>query len=147
MAYRNRAARVSLIEVQGGIGSFRWSSPGEAQCACGSAGLAAPAVTYFDRSSKSRLLHQLVREFLLVRKESRWATGLMVVGTAAFLVACEHKRPRASKTGSDDANKAFAEYAARANSTATATPGSGSHRGGTRFSGGGGAPGGNQSGF
>jgi hypothetical protein len=48
------------------------------------AGLAAPAVTYFDRSSESRLLHQLARESLLVRKESRWATGLMVLGMTAF---------------------------------------------------------------
>jgi hypothetical protein len=70
-----------------------------------------------------------------------------MLGAAAFLVACEHKRPRASKTGSPDANQAFAEYAARANTSPSAPTGNGSSRGGTRFSGGGGAPGGNPSGF
>jgi hypothetical protein len=108
----------------------------------------APAVTYFDRWSKSRLHHQLVREYLLVRKESQWATGLMVLGMTAFLVACEHERPRASKTGSTDANQAFAEYAARANASPTTSTGNVSSRGGTGFPGGGGARGGgNQSGF
>jgi hypothetical protein len=106
-----------------------------------------PAVTHFDRSSKSRLHYQLAREFLLVRKECRWATGLTMLGMAAFLVACEHKRPRASKTGSPDANQAFAEYAARANTSPTAPTGNVSSRGGTGFPGGGGGRGGNQSGF
>jgi hypothetical protein len=72
----------------------------------------------------------------------------MVLGMTAFLVGCEHERPRASKTGSTDANQAFAEYAARANSSPTASTGNVSSRGGTGFSGGGGARGGgNQSGF
>ena len=89
-----------------------------------------------------------MREFLLVRKESRWATGLMVFGVTAFLVACEHERPRASKTGSTDANQAFAEYAARANASPTASTGNVSSRGGAGLPGGGGGRGGgNQSGF
>ena len=72
----------------------------------------------------------------------------MVLGMTAFLVACEHERPRASKTGSTDANKAFAEYAARANATPTESAGNVSPRGGTGLPGGGGARGGgNQSGF
>ena len=58
-----------------------------------------------------------------MRKECRWATGLMVLSISAFLVACENDRPRASKAGSSDANKAFAEYAARANASPTASPG------------------------
>jgi hypothetical protein len=36
----------------------------------------------------------------------------MVRSITTFLFACENDRPRASKTGSTDANKAFAEYAA-----------------------------------
>jgi hypothetical protein len=82
-----------------------------------------------------------------VRKDSRWATRLTMLGMAAFLVACEHKRPRASKTGSPDANQAFADYAARANTSPTAPTGNVSSRGGTGFPGGGGGRGGNQSGF
>ncbi len=71
-----------------------------------------------------------------------------MLGLTAFLVACEHERHRGSKTGSTDANKAFAEYAARANTTPTAPTGNVSPRGGTGFPGGGGARGGgNQSGF
>ena len=84
----------------------------------------------------------------MVRKESRRATGLMVLGITAFLVACENERPRASKTGSTDANKAFAEYAARANTTPAESTGNVSSRGGTGFSGSGAARGGaSQSGF
>jgi hypothetical protein len=48
----------------------------------------------------------------VVRKESRRATELVVLSITVFLVACENDRPRASKTGSADPNKAFAEYAA-----------------------------------
>jgi hypothetical protein len=71
-----------------------------------------------------------------------------VLGITAFLVACEHERPRASKAGSTDANQAFAEYAARANHTPAASTGNVSPRGGATFAGGGGARGGgNQSGF
>ena len=71
-----------------------------------------------------------------------------MLGLTAFLVACEHERPRASKAGSTDANQAFAEYAARANATPTASTGNVSPRGGTGFPGGAGARGGgNQSGF
>lgn len=84
----------------------------------------------------------------MVRKESQWATGLMVLSIATFLVACENDRPRASKAGSSDANKAFAEYAARANASPTASPGNVSSRGRNGFAGSGGAPGGaSQTGF
>jgi hypothetical protein len=84
----------------------------------------------------------------VVLKESRRATRLMVLSVTAFLVACENERPRASKAGSTDANKAFAEYAARANATPGESAGNVSSRGRNGFSGSGGAPGGaSQSGF
>jgi len=71
-----------------------------------------------------------------------------MLGMTAFLVACEHERPHAAKTGSTDANQAFAEYAARANASPTAATGNVSPRGGGGLPGGGGArSGGNQSGF
>jgi hypothetical protein len=84
----------------------------------------------------------------VVRKESRRATELVVLSITVFLVACENDRPRASKTGSTDPNKAFAEYAARANATPGESPGNGSSRGRNGFSSSGGAPGGaGQGGF
>jgi hypothetical protein len=84
----------------------------------------------------------------MVRKESRRATGLMVLSMTVCLAACEGDRPRTSKTGSTDANQAFAEYAARANASPSASPGNNSSRGRNGFSNSGGAPGGaNQSGF
>ena len=82
-----------------------------------------------------------------MRKESRWATGLMVLGIMTFLVACENERPRAAKAGSTDANRAFAEYAARANATPAESAGNVSARGGNGFSGSGGGRGPSQSGF
>ena len=83
----------------------------------------------------------------LVRKESRWATGLIVLGIAAFLAACENGGAGASKTGTTDPNTAFAEYGARTN-TPTEPTGNVSSRRGTGFSGGPGAHGGgSQNGF
>jgi hypothetical protein len=76
-----------------------------------------------------------------VRKESRWATGLIVLGITAFLVACENEGAGASKTGTTDPNTAFAEYGARTNTPAGPT-GNASSRRGTGFSGGVGARGG-----
>ena len=71
-----------------------------------------------------------------------------MLSITTFLVACENERPRASKTGSTDANRAFAEYAARANATPAESGGNVSSRGGNGFSGSGGARGGaSQSGF
>jgi hypothetical protein len=70
----------------------------------------------------NRGLHrQFAQELFVVRKESRRVTGLMMLCIATLLGACENDRPRASKTGSTDANKAFAEYAARANATPAAS--------------------------
>jgi hypothetical protein len=72
----------------------------------------------------------------------------MVLSITTFLVACENDKPRASKTGSTDANRAFAEYAARANATPAVSPGNVSSRGRNGFSDSGGGPGGaSQSGF
>jgi hypothetical protein len=83
----------------------------------------------------------------LVRKESRWATGLVVLGITAFLTACQNEGGGASKTGTTDPNTAFAEYGARANTPAGPT-GDVSPRRGTGLSGGPGARGGgSQSGF
>ena len=76
-----------------------------------------------------------------MRKESRWATGLIVLGITAFLVACENEGAGASKTGTTDPNTAFAEYGARAN-TPTGPTGNVSSRRGTGSSGGLGARGG-----
>lgn len=71
-----------------------------------------------------------------------------MLGIATFLAACENDKPRASKTGSTDANRAFAEYAARANATPAVSPGNVSSRGRDGFSGSGGGSGGaSQSGF
>jgi hypothetical protein len=97
----------------------------------------------------NRGLHdQFGRELSVVRRESRRATCLMLLSITIFLVACENDKPRASKTGSTDANRAFAEYAARANATPTASAANGPSRGHNGFSGSGGASGGvNQSGF
>jgi hypothetical protein len=82
-----------------------------------------------------------------VRKESRWATGLIVLGITAFLAACENGGAGASKTGTTDPNAAFAEYGART-STPTGPTGDVSPRRGTGLSGGPGARGGgSQSGF
>jgi hypothetical protein len=50
-----------------------------------------------------------------VRKESRLATGLIVLGITAFLTACQNGGTGASKTGTTDPNTAFAEYGARTN--------------------------------
>ena len=83
-----------------------------------------------------------------MRKECRRVTGLMVLGITTFLVACENDKPRASKTGSTDANKAFAEYAARANATPVVSPGNVPSRGRNGFPvSGGGAGGADQGGF
>ena len=76
-----------------------------------------------------------------MRKESRWATGLIVLGLTAFIAACENGGVGASKTGTTDANTAFAEYGARAN-TPTGPTGNVSSRRGTGSSGGPGARGG-----
>ena len=82
-----------------------------------------------------------------MRKESRWATGLIVLGTTAFFTACQNGGARASKTGTTDPNTAFAEYGARTN-TPTGPTGDVSSRRGSGFSGGPGARGGDsQSGF
>ena len=82
-----------------------------------------------------------------MRKELRWATGLIVLGITAFLAACQNGEAGASKTVTSDPNAAFAEYAARA-STPTGPTGDVSPRRGTGFSGGPGARGGGgQSGF
>ena len=71
-----------------------------------------------------------------------------MLGITTFLVACENDKLRASKAGSTDANKAFAEYAARANATPAASAGNVPSRGRNGFSGSGGAPGeASQSGF
>ena len=84
----------------------------------------------------------------MVRKVSRRATALMVLSITTFLVACENDKPHASKTGSTDANRAFAEYAARANATPGASAGNVPSRGRNGFSGSGGASGAaSQSGF
>ena len=83
----------------------------------------------------------------LVRQESGWATGLMVLGITVFLSACQNGEAGASKTGTTDPNTAFAEYGARANSP-TGPTGGVSPRRGTGLSGGSGARGGgSQSGF
>jgi hypothetical protein len=58
-----------------------------------------------------------------VRKAAWRATGLIVFSITTFLVACENDKPRASKTGSTDPNRAFAEYATRANASPAALPG------------------------
>jgi hypothetical protein len=77
----------------------------------------------------------------LVQKEYRWAAGLIVLGLTSFIAACENGGVGASKTETTDANTAFAEYGARANTPAGPT-GNVSSRRGTGFSGGPGARGG-----
>ena len=82
-----------------------------------------------------------------MRKESRWATGLIVLGITAFLAACQNGGVGSSKTGTTDPNTAFAEYGARTSTSAGPT-GNVSPRRGTGFSGGPDARGGgSQSGF
>jgi hypothetical protein len=79
-----------------------------------------------------------VRELFPCAKESRWATGLIVLGITAFLAACENGGTGTSKTGTTDPNTAFAEYGARTN-TPTGPTGNVSARSGSGFSGGAGA--------
>jgi hypothetical protein len=83
-----------------------------------------------------------VRELFLVRKESRWATGLIVLGITVFLAACQNGGAGASNTGTTDPNTAFAEYGARTN-TPTGPTGNVPSRRGSGFTGGSGAHGGN----
>jgi len=104
------------------------------------------SVRHFDCSAESQFTSPILRELFLVRKESWWATGLIVLGITAFLAACKNGGAGASKTETDP-NTAFAEYGARTN-TPTGPPGNVSSRRGTGLSGRSGARGrGSQSGF
>jgi hypothetical protein len=83
----------------------------------------------------------------LVRKESRWATGLIVLGTTTLLTACQDEGAGASKTGTTDPNTAFAEYGARSNTPSGPTGNVSSRRGSGLSGGSGGRGGANQIGF